>query len=128
MKRISIIGFAMLVAISAWAQGTNHGITLTWNASPSAAGCTGTCTGSYLVFEGPASGQESTTPLATVTATTDTDNGPTMNAYLGTTRCYVVAFQEVIGGLTLTSANSNEACFSFPQTPGSASTLEITAH
>lgn len=110
----------------------NHGATLTWTASLSAATCLPTstppCAGSYLIFEGPHTLQESTTPLATVTGLTYTDDGANMNSYLGTTRCWVVAYQEVIGTLTLTSANSGEACFSFPPMPSAPGTPTLTAH
>lgn len=134
MKKILIVLFAMALLCGGltMAQALNHGLTLTWTASTSAATCLSTstpaCTGSYLIFEGPASGQESTTPLTTVSGLTYTDNGATMNAYLGSTRCYQVAFQEAVGTLTLVSANSNEACFSFPTIPSAPGAPTVTAH
>ena len=51
-----------------------------------------------------------------------------MNSYLGTERCYVIEYQEVISTLTLTSANSNESCFSFPAQPAAPTGLAVTAH
>jgi len=137
MKSIFMAAALLLLALSAlmlFAQGQNHGATLTWTASSSAAGClptgTPTCTGGYNVFEGP-SGNESAASLngAPLAALTYTDNGATMNVFLGTTRCYVIQYQEVIGGtLTLNSANSNEVCFSFPALPTAPTSLGGSMH
>ena len=115
---LAAIAFALPVGR---AQAQNHGVTLTWAASPSAAGCTSPCTYGYNVFEGAGSGLESTTPFnaAPVSGVAFTDNGSTMNAYLGTTRCYTVQFQEVVSGLTLSSGPSTGRAFRFLGAGGS---------
>lgn len=130
--------------MSSAAQAKNHGITILGISDASAASCTAatvaangyTCVATYLVFEGASSANENmTTPFGTFTAAPWDDNGPTMNSYLGTTRCYVFQFQEVLtysGGSTLTigSANSTEYCFSFPSAPAAPTTSasQITVH
>ena len=131
MKRIILLLAFILLAGNLMAA--NHGVTLSWGASTSASCLTAspaTCTAfAYQIFEGAAAGQENmTTPLTTVSVLTFTDNGATMNAYLGTTRCYVVQAQETSGGLSVNSASSNEVCFSFPQTPAQVGTLSGTMH
>ncbi len=125
MKRFLIL-LLFLFPVSLFAE--NHGLTLTWTASPSASSCTGTCIPSYNILEGSSAGNESTTVFANTTSLTYTDDGPLMNSYLGTTRCYVIQFQEIVSGLTLNSANSNEVCFSFPAIPAAPSSLSVIAH
>lgn len=125
MKRIGILFAGLLLSTwLAWAQTPNHGITFSVT-DTSAATClpANSCIGTFLVFEGPASGQEvMVAPFATFSASPWLDDGPSMNAYLGTTRCYLFEYQEVIGGtMTLTSGNSTETCFSFPNNPAAPS-------
>lgn len=129
MKLLFLLGALLLFPLFSSAQ-TPHGVTLSWVASTSASTCTSPCTSGYNVFEGPATGQESATPInaTLLTVLGYADNGPTLNAYLGTTRCYTVGFTETVGGLTLQSGPSNEACFSFPSAPAAPSGLSITAH
>jgi hypothetical protein len=134
MIRLVTFIFAFFLAISMGAAQTNHGVTLNWTVSTSASCLTATpptCASfGYNVFEGSGPGLESTTPLnsSLVTTLTFADNGPTMNAYLGQTRCYVVQAVEVASGLTLNSANSNEVCFSFPQAPAGPGSLNGSIH
>jgi hypothetical protein len=132
MKNLMLVIFAVLLAAAAApAQTQNHGVTLTWGASACSAVAPATCSSfGYNVFEGPGPGQESTTPLNTalISGLTFSDNGPTLNAYLGTTRCYVIQAQEVTSGLTLSSANSNELCFSFPAPPAAPGTVTGAIH
>ena len=133
---VILSAMALLILNSAPARAAeNHGATLAWGASASAAAClpssTPACAGSYNVFEGSGPGLESSTPLnsSPITVLTFTDDGSTMNAYLGTTRCYVVQFQEVVGGtLTLTSPNSNEVCLQFPPAPSAPGTATGQMH
>jgi hypothetical protein len=125
-----VCGLAIASAVAA-AQTQNHGVTVTWVASACSAAAPGTCSSfGYNVFEGPASGQESTAPFnaSLISGLTFTDNGATMNAYLGTTRCYVIQAQEITSGLTLSSANSPEVCFSFPNQPSAPGTAAISPH
>jgi hypothetical protein len=72
MQRLSIFTVCMLLVALA-AAAANHGALLQWTASTSASCLTAappTCTAfSYQLFEGPAPGQESTTPLASVSGT-----------------------------------------------------------
>jgi len=120
----------LFLAIAAAAA--NHGALLQWTASPSASCLTATpptCTAfSYQVFEGPAPGQESTTPLATVSGTSYDDSGPTMNAYLGTMRCWTVQAVQTTGGLVLNSSSSGETCATFPAAPQTPGVPTITLH
>ena len=108
----------------------NHGVTLTWTAPPAQAACVSPCTYHYDLFEGPSAGNESSASfnLLPITALTYTDDGPTLNAYLGTTRCYYVVFTEVSGGLTLVGPQSNEVCVTFPSAPGAPTALTATFH
>jgi hypothetical protein len=120
MKKLRFVAIAILLAAAGAAAQTNHGVTIAWGASSCSAAAPATCSSfGYNVFEGPGPGQESTTPLnsSLISGLTFSDNGQSMNAYLGTTRCYVVQAQEVISGLTLSSASSSEVCFSFPTPP-----------
>ena len=133
MKKLFLtLVFALLTPVLVAAQ--NHGVNLTWTADTSAATCLSTsipaCVGSYLIFEGSAPGQESSTPLATVPQSTliYVDNGTTMNAYLGTTRCYTMQFQEVVGTITVTSLSSSESCATFPSVPNIPSTPALSIH
>lgn len=120
----------LLLALAAAAE--NHGALVQWTASPSASCLTATpptCTAfGYQVFEGPAPGQESTTPLASVSGTSYDDSGPTMNAYLGTTRCWTVQAVKTAGGLVLNSASSGETCYTFPTAPDSPGMPTVTLH
>lgn len=133
MKRLltfAILIFFLLSARLAAAQ-ENHGTTLTWGASSCSAVAPQTCSSfGYNVFEGSAPGKEGSTPInsSLVSGLSFTDDGPTMNSYLGTTRCYVVQAQEVVSGLTLSSANSPEACISFPAPPAAPATPAATIH
>jgi hypothetical protein len=124
----------LVLSTAVGAAQTNHGVSLTWGASTAASCLTATpptCTSfGYNVFEGSGTGLESTTPLngSLITTLSFTDNGPSMNSYLGTTRCYVVQAVEVASGLTLNSANSNEVCFSFPTAPLAPASLVGSIH
>lgn len=130
MKSICIAALLGCLCLPLAAHAENHGATLAWTASLSAAACTGTCSVvGYDVLEGPAAGQESSTPLnaAPLSVLTYTDDGATLNAYLGTTRCWQIRYTEVIGGLSL-SAVSNETCFSFPAAPSAPGAPTVTVH
>jgi hypothetical protein len=77
-----LIPLFLLISSRVMAQTQNHGITFTVS-DTSAAACTSTasppCAGTYLVFEGPSAGNEvMTTPSATFTASTWTDNESTI--------------------------------------------------
>src|SRR5690349_10557811 len=111
----TLIRSVLLLLLTSTPLFANHGVTLTWTASTSQASCVSPCTYTYLIYEGPASGQESTSTLISTSGLTATDDGPTIDAYSGTTRCYIVKFQESLNGTVTTSGPSNEACFSFPQ-------------
>jgi CRISPR/Cas system endoribonuclease Cas6 (RAMP superfamily) len=129
MKRLLLFAAILFVAAVAKGQAENHGVTLTWTASTSAATCTSPCVGKYLLFEGPSPGAEvMTAPLATVSALTYTDDGVAMNTYLGTTRCYVVQFQTTTGAVVLNSASSGEACATWPSTPSTVTGVVVTIH
>jgi hypothetical protein len=139
MKRLLVVLILLCASTLAAAQ-QNHGITVTAISDTSAAACTSatiaangyTCTFIYQAFEGASPGNEiMAAPFGSFAAAPWSDNGPAMNSYLGTTRCYVFQFQEVLtypsGPLTLNSGNSAEWCFSFPAPP-SAPSLTITPH
>jgi len=130
-KNLILILLISMITIVGWliaAAPENHGVTLSWTATTTT--CTSPCVGGYNVFEGPSTGQESTTPLnsSLVTGTSYTDDGSTMNSFLGTTRCYVLQYQETINSLVLTSVNSNEICFSFPSQPAPPTSVSGTLH
>lgn len=126
--RTLIAAFCLLTFCSSLAAAQeNHGATLTWGASPTQTSCVSPCTWSYNVLEGTAGNETTKLNTSPLTVLTLTDDGPNMNSYLGQTRCYVVQFQEVLGGLTLT-ANAPETCVAFPSSPSSATTIVITVH
>jgi hypothetical protein len=85
------------------------------------------CAWGYNILEGSLGNETTKLNTSPLTVLTLTDDGAQMNSYLGTTRCYVVQFQEVVGGLTVT-ANAPETCFSFPSAPSSATTVVIMGH
>ena len=132
-----VITFIMVFTVSILpitAQAALHGATLTWTASTAAATCLGTsnppCSYGYQIFEGSSTGSETTTPLndTLITGTSYADTEPTQNAYLGTTRCWVVQFQETIGTVTVNSSSSNEACYTWPVQPAPPGQVVIVIH
>lgn len=114
-----------LFTIDCYAQ--NHGATITWNDSQSVATCNATpgCTYGYTLFEG-ASKNETTALLSNSKLLTFTDDGPTTNAYLGTTRCYFIRYTQTINSFTL-SADSQESCATWPSSVLAPSVV-ITLH
>lgn len=130
MKRLAVGLLLVLLSSAMGAQPQNHGVTLTWSDSSAQAGCVSPCTYGYNLYEGAGPGLESASPMnpALITTSTYMDNGSAMNAYLGTTRCYTVQFQETSGGLVLTSPMSSEACFSFPAAPAAPSSFGGVIH
>jgi hypothetical protein len=113
------------------ATAAQNGLNYTWNASTSAATCLATatpaCVGGYNIYIGTAPGAESTIPANTALLTTTAYSYSAANL-LGTTVCAVVRFQETIGALVLTSPNSNEVCFSFPNAPAAPTGLADAAY
>ena len=110
---------------AAAAGATSYSAALSWTASTSAASCTSPCTFGYNVYRGTTSGGENlTTPLnsSVVTGTTYSDT----TVALGNTYYYVVQAVETTGGLTLTSASSNEASVTFPAAPAAPTALTAT--
>ena len=107
------------VMISDMAIARKHGATVTWNPSPSAVDCRSPCKGVYLIFEGPASGKEDMTkPFASTTKLRFVDDEPKKGAYSGTTRCYVIQYQETLGRRVRVGKSPEEACVTFQQITG----------
>jgi hypothetical protein len=108
---LGVLFFSVMFSDVAIAR--KHGATITWEPSKSAATCTSPCKGVYLVFEGPGSGKEDMTkPFASTTKSTFVDDEPKEGAYRGTTRCYVVRYQERIRKRVMVGENSEETCVS----------------
>ena len=135
MKTIALLYLVTSLALISTARAENHGLTITATASVSATTCKSTntipCTGTYNLYEGPTPAAELSTPINTTALANPnfTDDGPTMNAYLGTTRCYTWTFVESLaGGLILESVPSTEACFSFPNPPAPPTLPALAAH
>ena len=102
------------VMISEVAIARKRGATITWSPSESAASCISPCKGVYLIFEGPGSGKEGMTkPFASTTKLRFVDDEPKKGAYGGTTRCYVLKYQNTIRRRVIAGQSSNEACVSF---------------
>jgi hypothetical protein len=123
LKRICLLALcAVFIVMGAMAQqvANEHSATITITPSPSAATCLSTatipCTFYYDLFEGSGTGLESPTPLNStpLTGLTYTDSG----LFAGTTRCYYATYTQTVGGVVSTSANSNEACYTWPAAPG----------
>ena len=106
---------------SAMPATVQHQVVLSWTASSSfpCTGATPPCTSSgYNAFRGTVSGAESTTPLNStlISGTTYTDS----TVVLGSAPIeyfYVVQAVETAGGITVSSANSNEVNATFPGVP-----------
>jgi hypothetical protein len=116
MRYLTAILGALLFSVmfSVVAIARKHGATITWMPSKSAATCTSPCKGIYLIFEGPASGKEDMTkPFASTTKLRFVDDEPKNGAYRGTTRCYVVRYQETIRKRVTVGESSEESCISF---------------
>ena len=111
----AILGVLFIsIMISDAAIARKRGATITWSPSTSAASCKSPCKGVYLIFEGPGSGKEDLTkPFASTTKLRFVDDEPKKGAYRGTTRCYVVQYQETIRRRITVGESSNEACVSF---------------
>ena len=109
---LGVLFFSVMISDVAIAR--KHGSTITWGPSKSAATCTSPCKGVYLIFEGPGSGKEDMTKLfASTTKLKFVDDEPKKGAYRGTTRCYVVRYQEtILKGVTV-GESCNETCVSF---------------
>jgi hypothetical protein len=71
----------------------------------------------------------SVTAFGTVTWIGDNDVGATLDADLGSQRCYTAQAVEVVSTtLTLTSASSSETCFSFPQLVAAPGAVQGALH
>lgn len=129
LKRLLLSVFFIL-PLQLCAQTENHGANISWTAPTVAASCTATstpsCSFSYTVLEG-ATGAETNVLKSGITTVSYTDDGPTLNAYLGTTRCYVIQFIEITGAITETS-NSKESCATWPASPDSPGAPAIIIH
>ena len=121
--RFSLFVLALLLAVPAFAQGLAqpNGITYSWGASTSAAGCLSTsnppCSWHYDIFIGYGTGQEASTPDNAAPIAGLTYNWNPQTSPLGKNVCAIVKFVEVIGTVTARSGSSNEACFQFPAAP-----------
>ena len=105
----------------------SHGIDYSWTASTSAASCTSAnnCSSSgYNLYQGPASGQETSTPVNSALITGLSYSWVAPQTVLGTTVCAYVVYQQTIttarGNITVQSAPSNEVCVTFPPAPAVA--------
>lgn len=106
--------------------GSGHGVTLSWVASSSAAGCTTPCQFGYNVFRGTAAGAESSTPINSTLLTALTYFDPVTLTSAVQTFFYYVEAVEISSGVTANSTPSNEVSASFPGIPSPAQTLVAT--